>query len=79
MESVGEGVTSVQAGDHVMPCYQAYWCAGLAPVCLPVICDMVFCCGREEAQGRALLGAAGRLPWGLLLCGPLFHKLLILQ
>lgn len=24
VESVGEGVTSVQAGDHVIPCYQAY-------------------------------------------------------
>lgn len=24
VESVGEGVTSVQPGDHVVPCYQAY-------------------------------------------------------
>ncbi|KAG1665416.1 hypothetical protein FOA52_005758 [Chlamydomonas sp. UWO 241] len=24
VESVGEGVTSVKAGDHVIPCYQAY-------------------------------------------------------
>ena len=24
VESVGEGVKSVQAGDHVIPCYQAY-------------------------------------------------------
>lgn len=24
VESVGEGVTDVQAGDHVIPCYQAY-------------------------------------------------------
>lgn len=24
MESVGEGVTSVRPGDHVIPCYQAY-------------------------------------------------------
>lgn len=24
VESVGEGVTSVQAGDHVIPCYQAF-------------------------------------------------------
>jgi S-(hydroxymethyl)glutathione dehydrogenase / alcohol dehydrogenase len=24
VESVGDGVTSVQPGDHVIPCYQAY-------------------------------------------------------
>lgn len=24
VESVGEGVTSVEPGDHVIPCYQAY-------------------------------------------------------
>jgi Zn-dependent alcohol dehydrogenase len=28
VESVGEGVTSVQPGDHVIPCYQAYCGAG---------------------------------------------------
>lgn len=28
VESVGEGVTSVAVGDHVVPCYQAY-CADL--------------------------------------------------
>ena len=25
VESVGEGVTSVKAGDHVIPCYQVRW------------------------------------------------------
>lgn len=24
VESVGEGVTDIQVGDHVIPCYQAY-------------------------------------------------------
>ena len=30
VESVGEGVTSVAPGDHVIPCYQAY-CADISP------------------------------------------------
>ena len=28
VESVGEGVTSVEPGDHVIPCYQARLCCG---------------------------------------------------
>lgn len=35
VESVGEGVTSVKPGDHVIPCYQAsaHFCAQAMVIC----------------------------------------------
>ena len=39
VESVGEGVKSVQAGDHVIPCYQAY--CGALPHHAIAICSVL--------------------------------------
>jgi S-(hydroxymethyl)glutathione dehydrogenase / alcohol dehydrogenase len=39
VESVGEGVTDVKAGDHVIPCYQAYCgaCSASDAIALPAL------------------------------------------
>ena len=42
VESVGEGVTSVQEGDHVIPCYQVspgcqHGCMTSVPLCLVIV------------------------------------------
>ena len=53
VESVGEGVTSVKPGDHVVPCYQAY-CADLeAQPCK-------FCLHPKTNLCQAVRGWTGR-------------------
>lgn len=55
VESVGEGVTDVAAGDHVIPCYQAYCGTHSIP---PYRSD--YCSGAESVEHlcRRMLCAA---------------------
>eukprot|EP00882_Tetradesmus_deserticola_P003174 GHRQ01003365.1.p1 GENE.GHRQ01003365.1~~GHRQ01003365.1.p1 ORF type:complete len:383 (+),score=180.83 GHRQ01003365.1:394-1542(+) len=61
VESVGEGVTSVKPGDHVIPCYQAY--CGECKFCKHP--DSNLCISVRAATGKGVMKADGK---------PRFHK-----
>ena len=53
VESVGEGVTSVKPGDHVIPCYQAF-----CQKCKFCVSKKTNLCGSiREWTGRGLMQA----------------------
>jgi len=51
VESVGEGVTEFQAGDHVIPCYQAY--CGECQFCKRP--NINLCTSVRAAQGKGIM------------------------
>eukprot|EP00884_Botryococcus_braunii_P021377 jgi/Botrbrau1/7923/Bobra.9_2s0089.2 len=53
VESVGEGVTTVKPGDHVIPCYQAF--CGECPMCLSGKTNL--CGSVRNWTGRGLMKA----------------------
>lgn len=56
VESVGEGVTSVKAGDAVIPCYQAF--CGACPMCASGKTNL---CGSVRAfTGKGVMAADGK-------------------
>lgn len=61
VESVGEGVTSVKPGDHVIPCYQAY--CGECKFCKHP--DSNLCISVRAFTGKGVMKSDGK---------PRFHK-----
>ena len=56
VESVGEGVTSVKAGDAAIPCYQAF--CGACPMCTSGKTNL---CGSVRAfTGKGVMAADGK-------------------
>lgn len=56
VESVGEGVTSVQPGDHVIPCYQAY--CGECKFCKHPESNL--CISVRSATGKGVMKSDGK-------------------
>ncbi|KIZ06980.1 S-(hydroxymethyl)glutathionedehydrogenase / alcohol dehydrogenase [Monoraphidium neglectum] len=69
VESVGEGVTSVKPGDHVIPCYQAY--CGDCKFCKHPESNL--CISVRAFTGKGVMKADGKPRFTTLDGKPIFH------
>lgn len=69
VESVGEGVTSVKPGDHVIPCYQAY--CGQCIFCKHPESNL--CVSVRAFTGKGIMKADGKTRFSTVDGKPLYH------